>query len=632
MPDRPPCLAAATHYLERGWSPIALCPPDHQGVTEHHKTTCRKPGKCPMWPWKEYQNRLPRQSELNLFWNRCPASNVGIILGSITGMIALDIDGPKGQDLLDTISQNNLPRTLAFTTGAGRRLLFKYPAKAKIKTFPVDGKEAFRILANGSQTAAPPSIHQSGTKYTWMNDLPPAEPPDWLMNLLEDSEDPAGDCQVSEGVILPMSQTTKHERIRRYLDKCQPAISGRGGHNQLFKTACKIVKLFPITEQQAVELLMSFYNPRCQPRWTESEIRHKVKDAMLQAGQPQEKATIEATTITMANVQTRAIKWLWPQIIPLGKITILDGDPDYGKSTLLLDIAARVSRDGIMPDNLQGECGNVVIMSAEDDLEDTIKPRLLAAGANLSRVHSIEDIKGQPPTIPQDIPYLEEQILKYEAKLLILDTLTSYLDADTHIDQKVRKALYPLRMMLKRRNCTAIGLRHLNKSTATTKAIYRGGGSIAIIGAARAGLMVARDPDNPNAMILAHHKHNLSTEHISLRYALQFVPEHSVCKIQWLGTSTIKADDLLKQPEETELTTQREEAISLIQEMMAEGPRPAADIYQAAKEAKISEKTLKRAKAALKVKTTPIRDGNNKLIGWLWSPGDPLGGQIDASA
>src|SRR5262245_55558964 len=94
------------------------------------------------------------------------------------------------------------------------------------------------------------------------------------------------------------------------------------------------------------------------------------------------------------DVNVKGVSWHWPNWTPLGKLSILDGDPDLGKSTLLLDLAARTSRDGIMPDGSQGVCGDVVILSAEDDVEDTIKPRLLAAGANMSRIDFLKEIDG----------------------------------------------------------------------------------------------------------------------------------------------------------------------------------------------------------------------------------------------
>src|SRR5438874_8884336 len=93
-----------------------------------------------------------------------------------------------------------------------------------------------------------------------------------------------------------------------------------------------------------------------------------------------------------SDVRPRASEWLWPNWLPLGRVAILDGDPGLGKSTLLFDLAARVSKDGVMPDGTQGASGSVLIVNAEDDPEDTIKPRLVAAGADLSRVFHVNEV------------------------------------------------------------------------------------------------------------------------------------------------------------------------------------------------------------------------------------------------
>jgi hypothetical protein len=119
-----PCLAAALEYLARGWSAIPLCPPDHDGVGVQHEEHCKKAGKTPLFPWKTYQERLPSERELRVYWNRCPRANVGVILGRVSRLVGLDIDGPDAEELLRELSAGDVPPTLAFKTpGGGRRLL-----------------------------------------------------------------------------------------------------------------------------------------------------------------------------------------------------------------------------------------------------------------------------------------------------------------------------------------------------------------------------------------------------------------------------------------------------------------------------------------------------------------------------
>lgn len=183
----PPCLEAALSYLQRGWSAIPLCPPSHD---------CSNPGKVPHYPWQSYTERLAREQELRLLWNRNRASNVGIVMGPVSGLLGLDVDGEQGEELLEDLCDDILPQTLEFSTpGGGRRLLFQHPDQPiPIRSLRIDGAEAIRVLGHGSQTAAPPSVHENGGVYRWVEGREPWSiqaqpiPPGLLAALLEDGQ------------------------------------------------------------------------------------------------------------------------------------------------------------------------------------------------------------------------------------------------------------------------------------------------------------------------------------------------------------------------------------------------------------------------------------------------------------
>lgn len=118
------CLKAALGYLGRGWAALAVCPPDHRDVPTFHGATCSKPGKRPLGPWKAWQARLPALDEVVAQWELVPAANVGIVLGPVSGLVGVDVDGEEGERILGELSGGDLPRTLTFTTGRGRRLLY----------------------------------------------------------------------------------------------------------------------------------------------------------------------------------------------------------------------------------------------------------------------------------------------------------------------------------------------------------------------------------------------------------------------------------------------------------------------------------------------------------------------------
>jgi hypothetical protein len=163
------CLAHALDYLSRGWAVLALCPPDHVGirrVNKKHARECdpRHWGKAPWHCWKGCQLAVPEESAVRGWWRELPNSNLGVALGGVTGLIGLDSDGAAGEELLRRLSAGDVPDTLEFATGGGRRLLYGVPPGVVLRPTPkpggmeLEGGE-LRLLGLGSQTVMPPSRH-----------------------------------------------------------------------------------------------------------------------------------------------------------------------------------------------------------------------------------------------------------------------------------------------------------------------------------------------------------------------------------------------------------------------------------------------------------------------------------------
>jgi hypothetical protein len=321
--------------------------------------------------------------------------------------------------------------------------------------------------------------------------------------------------------------------------------------------------------------------------------------------------------VRLSTVAARPVEWLWPGWLPLGKLCDLSGDPGLSKSTLLLDLAARVSTDGVMPDGSRGVSGGVCIMSAEDGLEDTIQPRLRAAGADLAKVGFFEDYNRAPLVLPDHLDRIEVRLRDYDARLLLIDPLVAFL-AQARSDQEVRKCLHPVKLLAERRRCTVLWLRHLSKRGGP-KAIYRGSGHVSIIGAARSGLIVGPDPDDPAVRVLAHAKSNLAPRQRSLTYGVEYVAEHGACRLKWGGACDLTADDVCDTPsrqdkEERENTRSKLQQACRFLEALLKGaePRPIEQVKEAATDACIAERTLERAAAKVGLVIVPDRGTNQK--------------------
>jgi hypothetical protein len=219
------------------------------------------------------------------------------------------------------------------------------------------------------------------------------------------------------------------------------------------------------------------------------------------------------------------------------------------------------------------------------------------------------------PTIPADLAELETVVRETSAVLIVVDPLVAYLGAETnaHRDQDVRRALAPLAALADRTGAAVLGIRHLNKA-AGGPSIYRGGGSIAIGGAARAVHVVGRDPDNAAARIMAPVKSNLGPEPKSMRYMLE--SQGTVARVQWLGTCDVAADALLAQAKPGDRDKSALEAArSFLEAELAEGPRPSKTLLENAEREGIPRRTLWRAKDVLGVTASKTAfDG-----GWAWT-------------
>ena len=307
--------------------------------------------------------------------------------------------------------------------------------------------------------------------------------------------------------------------------------------------------------------------------------------------------------INMQDVEVEEVKWLIYPFIPYGKITIIQGDPGEGKTTLVLQIIARLTKGESIVNEEAKEPINVIYQTAEDGLADTIKPRLLSADADCSKVLVIDD-KDTPLTM-RDVR-LEQAIVETNAKLVVLDPIQGFLgaDVDMHRANEIRPVMKHISELAEKYKCAIILIGHMNKSS-MGKSAYRGLGSIDFQAAARSVLIVGRIKDEPEIRVVCQTKSSLAPEAKSLAFRLS--EENG---FEWIGDYDVTADDLLSG---TAKGAKKQAAIEFLENTLANGQLPQTEIIELAKQKGIADRTLRTAKDDLGIKS---KRQNNQ---WYWS-------------
>ena len=314
--------------------------------------------------------------------------------------------------------------------------------------------------------------------------------------------------------------------------------------------------------------------------------------------------TQELNIIKMSEIQSEEIEWLWYPFIPYGKLTIIQGDPGDGKTTLALNIAAKLSRGESLDEEMKiSEPINIIYQTAEDGLADTVKPRLELADADCERILVIDE---SSEALSMADERLEEAIKLTNAKLLILDPIQAYLGAGTDINRanEARDMTKKLGALAEKHKCAVLLIGHMNKASGT-KASYRGIGSIDFFAVARSVLLVGRIEGEESLRAVVQIKNNLAAFGNSKAFEL------SEEGFRWIGDYDISADEVLGgiAPKANKL----DQAKRLLLEL-AEGTNrmQSKDIFEIAKEEEISKRTLENAKRELNISAKKI---NNT---WYW--------------
>lgn len=340
--------------------------------------------------------------------------------------------------------------------------------------------------------------------------------------------------------------------------------------------------------------------------------------------------TARSRVIVASSVQRQTVDWLWPGRIPRGSVSLIVGDPGLGKSTLAVQLAAWNSRG-----QLGDPPARSLILTAEDNLSHTVRPRLEAAGATLDNVgFLIMDDDGMQDSLrlPDDVDELEAAVADEGATLVVVDPVMAHLgDINSWKDQEIRKALAPLHRLAERQGCAIVGIAHLTKGRSSDP-LTRTSGSIGLPAAARSALLLARDPDDEEGeqgsrRILAHWKCNLASLAPSLAFEIRPVlltahegePEIETSAIVQVGESAYGGRDLLGiSVDDPEHLAETDAAAFLVAELEP-GPLGVTEIKSRAGKAGHAWRTVERAKASLGISKA---NGSVKRIGGVGATGE----------
>ncbi|MDR0286778.1 MAG: AAA family ATPase [Clostridiales bacterium] len=294
---------------------------------------------------------------------------------------------------------------------------------------------------------------------------------------------------------------------------------------------------------------------------------------------------------TFDEIEAEEIQWLWKPYIAFGKLTVIQGDPGNGKTTLALAIAALVSQNRRMPTGgAKSVSGNVIYQSSEDSPKDTIKPRLVACKADCSKIAFMETDCGL------DIKIFEEVIVSMNAKFIVIDPLQAFLSANQDISstKNMRPLLRELSNMAERTGAAIVIIGHMNKKYGA-KSIYRGLGSIDITAAARSVLLIGKRKSNENIRFMAQIKNNLTAFGKTISFTI-----NNRGGVDFLGECDISEDELLSADEKK---TKFQIAEEMITAMLSSGDKKSNEIFDACIKAGVSASTMHHVKKQLGIKS-----------------------------
>lgn len=559
--------------------------------------------KVPLVGSRGFKDATTDKNLIRRWWVEHSEANIGIRTGIASNLAVVDVDVKNGQPGLESLKA--LP-------GIIPTLIAKTPSGGFHHYFAIDDQASFRCMtgflpgldfrAEGGYVVAPGSV-VDGKEYTW------EDPEAHLVSISPELEAALNAYNSPRPDIPSIISGTIQNGIR----------------NTSLTSLAGAMRRKGMTEKAIEAALLVENQVKCSPPLSEKEV--KTISASVAKYSPEESKAekkSKANIVNLADVVPEKVEWLWPGRIPLGKLTLVTGNPGIGKSLFLVDLSARVSAGKTWPvDGSKATVGDVLLLSAEDGLSDTIRPRLEAAGAEIQRCHALTMVKAEKNgetvdrlfDLSRDVNQLDEFLQQHrQTKLLTIDPVSAYLGkTEENSNGEVRGVLAPLAALAEKFGIAIVLLSHTNKQGGM-KALHRNLGSVGFVAAARAAYLVLKDEENPERRLFLPTKNNLAPDTGGLAYRV-IAPSGVPC-LEWENTSvSISADEALSREGGGE--SPGEEATDWLRNFLMDGPATAEEVKKASQNEGYSWRTVERAKRKAGVKSE--RQGFGKGAKYKWS-------------
>ncbi|TGD63366.1 hypothetical protein EYC08_13870 [Tabrizicola sp. WMC-M-20] len=572
---------AALAWVQQGAKIIALHGIDDAGSCTCGNSRCRSPGKHPvadLFP-KGQHSSTTNVVTIRRAFAKHPKANLGVILPP--GIVALDVDGPEG---VATFKGLNLPPTLVVRTGRGTHNYFRSPQPVPKKKAALDHID-IKDYQSG-YIVVPPSNHHSGRKYSWQKSSAPI-------------------------ASLPSSFL---ERLRRPAT-VKVHFSGEGafragGRNSELAKIGGSLRFRGLSETAIGAALQAINAAACTPPLEAEEV-----DRIASSIGKYESAS-EAAFGWLDDVEESEPQFLAYPYIVKGALTVLDGNMGQGKSTFTCAIAAAVTTGTPPPFVKEIEKGNVLFMSAEDDPSRVLKPRLIKAEADTSKVR----FQQEPFSLDErGLTILRQELAANTPALTVIDPIIAFMKdgADGNKATETMHFMVQIDQLAKEFDTAILIVRHLRKARAD-HAMHQGIGSISISARVRSGLILAPHPHEPQKRAVAHAKANYSELGPTIVFELENTGPRSHPKLRWHESDPSLTAEMLLAPPELERgrpPRERDTATTWLEGVLRKGPAKKAALDTLAEKAGISLSTLRRAGDALRI--IKSKDGKDSV----WSLG-----------